>query len=124
MNGIVKYSLWAEIKFASFVVFETKLFQHEEKRLSGEEVPYEISDKDLVNITRTHNRNGTKKYIDYIMGVEIQKLKQLRKKRYSMHNEKFEIERNSDDVISLFKQVQGLIDRITSNKGYSLPPIR
>ena len=38
------------------------------------------------------------------MGVEIQKLKQLRKKRYSMHNEKFEIERNSDDVISLFKQ--------------------
>ena len=58
------------------------------------------------------------------MGVEIQKLKQLRKKRYSMHNEKFEIERNSDDVISLFKQVQGLIDRITSNKGYSLPPIR
>ena len=40
------------------------------------------------------------------MGVEIQKLKQLRKKRYSMHNEKFEIERNSDDVISLFKQDQ------------------
>jgi len=74
------------------------LWHHEEKRLSGEEVPYEISDKDLVNVTRTHNRNGTKKYIDYIMGVEIQKLKQLRKKRYSMHNEKFEIERRQKEI--------------------------
>jgi len=74
------------------------LWHHEEKRQNGDEVPYEIEDKDLINITKTHNRNATKNYIVHLMKKQIMKMQRLRQRRYAHHKTQPSIERKLAEI--------------------------
>jgi len=74
------------------------LWHHEEQRQNGDEVPYEIEDKDLVNITKTHNRNATRGYIVHLMKKQIAKMQRLRQRRFAHHKTHPAIERKQAEI--------------------------